>query len=175
MRSYPQKYHTFGFHFNINRQRGLSDRSSVSTPTLNRSHSYALASKLAQSTDSAIRDQVPGRQTGSGGNIFPTTVTWVLQPHLLGAQKGWRLQTGVQFEAPNRYVAREKLKMETQRDITTALHAGDWAVCIDLTDAYSHVPIHLLRFAFRWRTESGCFSSELCHSSSLRHPGFLPG
>jgi hypothetical protein len=86
----------FGFLCNINRQRGLSDRASVSTPALNRSHSYALASKLAQSTDSAIRDQVPGRQTGSGGTLFPTTVTRVLQPHLLGAQERWRLQTGVQ-------------------------------------------------------------------------------
>ena len=54
----------------------------------------------------------------------------------------------------NRYVAREKFKMKTPRDITTALHAGDWAVRIDLTDAYFHVPIHLksrhlLRFALQ--------------------------
>jgi len=54
----------------------------------------------------------------------------------------------------NRYVAREKFKMKTQRDVTTALHAGDWAVRIDLTDAYFHVPIHLksrhlLRFALQ--------------------------
>ena len=43
----------------------------------------------------------------------------------------------------NRYVTREKFKMKTQRDITTALHAWDWAMRIDLTDAYFHVPIHL--------------------------------
>ena len=90
----------FGFLCDINRPRGLSDRTSVSSPTLHGSHSYALSSELAQSTGSAIRDQVPGRQTGSGGNLFPTTVTRVLQPHLLGAQEGWRVQTGVQFEAP---------------------------------------------------------------------------
>ena len=44
--------------------------------------------------------------------------------------------------------------MKTQRDITTALHAGNWAVRIDLTDAYFHVPTHLksrhlLRFALQ--------------------------
>ena len=102
----------FGFLCNINRQRGLSDRASVSTPALNRSHSYALASKLAQSTDSAIRDQVPGRQTGSGGNLFPTNVTRVVQPHLLGAQEGWRLQTGVQFEAPEQVCRQGEVQNE---------------------------------------------------------------
>ena len=42
--------------------------------------------------------------------------------------------------------------MTTPRVVTNALHRGDWAVSIDLKDAYFHVPIHakskrLLRFA----------------------------
>ena len=42
--------------------------------------------------------------------------------------------------------------MTTPRVVTNALHKGDWAVSIDLKDAYFHVPIHvrsrrLLRFA----------------------------
>ena len=42
--------------------------------------------------------------------------------------------------------------MTTPRTVTNAMHKGDWAVSIDLKDAYFHVPIHvrsrrLLRFA----------------------------
>ena len=71
--------------------------------------------------------------------------------------------------------------MKTQRDITTALHAGDWAVHIDLTDAYFHVPIHLksrhlLRFALQMEDRVRVFSVP---SSAIRPnigtPGFLPG
>ena len=56
------------------------------------------------------------------------------------------------LKALNRFVSKEKFKMTTPRVVTNALHRGDWAVSIDLKDAYFHVPIHakskrLLRFA----------------------------
>ena len=52
----------------------------------------------------------------------------------------------------NHFVQKEKFKMTTPRTVTNAMHKGDWAVSIDLKDAYFHVPIHvrsrrLLRFA----------------------------
>ena len=52
----------------------------------------------------------------------------------------------------NQFVHKEKFKMTTSRTVTNAMHKGDWAVSIDLKDAYFHVPIHvrsrrLLRFA----------------------------
>ena len=52
----------------------------------------------------------------------------------------------------NQHVCKEKFKMTTPRVVSNALHKGDWAVSIDLKDAYFHVPIHkksrhLLRFA----------------------------
>ena len=52
----------------------------------------------------------------------------------------------------NQFVHKEKFKMTTPRTVTNAMHKGDWAVSIDLKDAYFHVPIHvrsrrLLRFA----------------------------
>ena len=56
------------------------------------------------------------------------------------------------LKALNAFVVKEKFKMTTPRVVTNALHEGDWAVSIDLKDAYFHVPIHvrsrrLLRFA----------------------------
>ena len=52
----------------------------------------------------------------------------------------------------NQHVCKEKFKMTTPRVVSNALHKGDWAVSIDLKDAYFHVPKHkksrhLLRFA----------------------------
>ena len=50
----------------------------------------------------------------------------------------------------------------TPRVVTNALHKGDWAVGIDLKDAYFHVPIHvrsrrLLRFALTMDDELRIF------------------
>ena len=42
-----------------------------------------------------------------------------------------------------RAFVKEKFKMTTPRVVTNALHKGDWAVSIDLKDAYFHVPIHI--------------------------------
>ena len=52
----------------------------------------------------------------------------------------------------NRYIYNQRFKMETSRSIVKAVSPGDWAVSIDLKDAYFHVPVHpevqhLLRFA----------------------------
>ncbi len=52
----------------------------------------------------------------------------------------------------NQFVHKEKFKMTTPRTVTNVMHKGDWAVSIDLKDAYFHIPIHvrsrrLLRFA----------------------------
>ena len=56
------------------------------------------------------------------------------------------------LQSLNQFVHKEKFKMTTPRTVSNAMHKGDWAVRIDLKDAYFHVPIHvrsrrLLRFA----------------------------
>ena len=74
----------------------------------------------------------------------------------------------------NHFVQKEKFKMTTPRTVTNAMHKGDWAVSIDLKDAYFHVPIHvrsrrLLRFAVatndglpRFSIQSPPVRSDLC-------------
>ena len=62
----------------------------------------------------------------------------------------------------NKYVKKAKFKMETLRSILSQLETGDWAVKVDLKDAYLHVLVHessrkYLRFAikgrvYQWRT-----------------------
>ena len=62
----------------------------------------------------------------------------------------------------NAFVVKEKFKMTTPRVVTHALHKGDWAVSINLKDAYFHVPIHvrsrcLLRFTLTMDAELRIF------------------
>ena len=42
----------------------------------------------------------------------------------------------------NRYIEKQAFKMETVKSVRQAMRLDDWAVSIDLTDAYLHVPIH---------------------------------
>ena len=66
------------------------------------------------------------------------------------------------LKALNAFVVKEKFKLTTPQVVTNALHKGDWAVSIDLKDAYFHVPIHvrsrrLLRFALTMDDELRIF------------------
>ena len=62
----------------------------------------------------------------------------------------------------NQFVHKEKFKMTTPRTVTNAMHKGDWAVSIDLKDAYLHVPIHV-------RSQT---SATIRHSNERRAPSF---
>ena len=42
----------------------------------------------------------------------------------------------------NRYIEKQAFKMETVKSVRQAMRLNNWAVSIDLTDAYLHVPIH---------------------------------
>ena len=42
----------------------------------------------------------------------------------------------------NRYIEKQAFKMETVKSVRQAMRLNDWAVSIDLTEAYLHVPIH---------------------------------
>ena len=42
----------------------------------------------------------------------------------------------------NRYIEKQAFKMETVKSVRQAMRLNDWAISIDLTDAYLHVPIH---------------------------------
>ena len=42
----------------------------------------------------------------------------------------------------NQYIKKQQFKMETVKSVRQSILVNDWAVSIDLTDAYLHVPIH---------------------------------
>ncbi|MES9880172.1 MAG: reverse transcriptase domain-containing protein [Sedimenticola sp.] len=72
-------------------------------------------------------------------------------------KKNGKLRPVLDLSALNKFMVVEHFKMETAHSIRSTIEAGDWAVSIDLMDAYLHVPIRpssrkYLRF--RWQDKA---------------------
>ena len=50
----------------------------------------------------------------------------------------------------NQYIRKEPFKMETVKSVRQSILVNYWAVSIDLTDAYLHVPIHPQSRKYLW-------------------------
>ena len=57
-------------------------------------------------------------------------------------KKNGKLRLIIDLSLLNRYIKKQSFKMETFKSVRQAMRLSDWAVSIDLTDAYLHVPIH---------------------------------
>ena len=57
-------------------------------------------------------------------------------------KKNGKLRLIIDLSLLNRYIKKQSFKMETVKSVRQAMRLNDWAVSIDLTDAYLHVPIH---------------------------------
>ena len=89
-------------------------------------------------------ERVPNSQIGTGYyNTF-----------FLVTKKDGGFRTILNLKKLNSHLKVPHFKMETFRNIRRALRVGDWAITIDLEDAYFHIPIHwghrkFLRFIFQ--------------------------
>ena len=57
-------------------------------------------------------------------------------------KKNGKLHLIIDFSLLNRYIKKQSFKMETIKLVRQAMRLNNWAISIDLTDAYLHVPIH---------------------------------
>ena len=57
-------------------------------------------------------------------------------------KKNGKLRLIIDLSLLNRYIKKQSFKMETVKSVRQAMRLNDWAVSIDLTDAYLHVPMH---------------------------------
>lgn len=67
---------------------------------------------------------------------------------------GGRWRPVIDLSSLNKHIKAPRFHMETARNLRASINVDDWAVSLDLSDAYLHVPIHpsarrYLRFAFR--------------------------
>jgi hypothetical protein len=54
--------------------------------------------------------------------------------------RDWRLI--IDLSRLNLFLMVPRFKMETTRSVATAIQPNDWAVSLDLRDAYFHIPMH---------------------------------
>ena len=57
-------------------------------------------------------------------------------------KKSGKLRTVIDISLRNQFINKQHFKMETVKSVRQSIMVNDWAVSIDLTDAYFHVPIH---------------------------------
>lgn len=50
-------------------------------------------------------------------------------------------ETHEKIETPNRYLKKQHFKMDTLNKVLNVVKLMDWAISINLTDAYLHIPI----------------------------------
>ena len=109
---------------------------SVSRPSL-----LPAASKSASGRRSC-QSPLKGGSGGDNSRIF------------LVPKKNGKLRLIIDLSVLNHFVYTQTFKMETQRIVKDAVQLNDWAISLDLTDAYLHIPIHhrsrkFLRFTLR--------------------------
>ena len=57
-------------------------------------------------------------------------------------KKNGKLRPIIGLSLLNQYINKQHFKMETVKSVRQSIMVNDWAVSIDLTDAYFDVPIH---------------------------------
>ena len=72
-------------------------------------------------------------------------------------KKGGKLRPVTNLEPLNSFITAPHFQMTTLKDVFQLLQKDDWAVYLDLKDAYFHVPVHprhrrFLQFIWRNRT-----------------------
>ena len=57
-------------------------------------------------------------------------------------KKNGKLPPVIDLSLLNQYINKQHFKTETVKSVRQSIMVNDWAVFIDLTDVYLHVPIH---------------------------------
>ena len=129
----------------INRQQmGPLCRTKRIQDTIHQNSSFVICSDQNESIllpVSQRRDRKSSQQTGSGKGTESGN-SRLLFPDIPCAKKERKVSLILDLSLLNRYIEKQAFKMETVKSVRQAMRLNDWAVSIDLTDAYLHVPIH---------------------------------
>ena len=72
-------------------------------------------------------------------------------------KKNGKLRPIIDLSLLNRYIKKQSFKMEKVKSVRQSIMNNDWAVSIDLTDAYLQAPIHPQSFRPRFVHEDHIF------------------
>ena len=90
---------------------------------------------LREEIDILLQKQAVERVQNLGAHGFYSRI-------FLVPKKNGKLCPVINLSLLNRYIKKQSFKMETVKSVRQSIMNNDWAVFIDLTDAYLHVPIH---------------------------------
>ena len=91
------------------------------------------------SRPSASAEILVFQREGSSGDGGQAIFSRILQPAVPSAQENWRFAPDL--SQLNHYLDIPNFKMETQVSVRSAIRQGEWAVSVDIRDAYLHVPM----------------------------------
>ena len=80
----------------------------------------------------------------------PGTPRFYSRLFLVPKKKNGKLLPVIDLSLLNQYINKQHFKMETVKSVRQSIMANDWAVSIDLMDAYLHVPIHPRSRKYLW-------------------------
>lgn len=76
--------------------------------------------------------------------IVPSSqaLTGFYSTFFLVPKKNGKMRPVINLRPLNRYIRKEHFKMDTLTSVISLVQKGDWAISLDLEDAYLHIPIH---------------------------------
>ena len=98
--------------------------------SLSQSSSPLLQEEIAELLQKRAVERVKGPTLGF--------YSWLL----LVPKKNGKLRPVLDLSIPNQHIRKQPFKMETVKSVRQSILVNDWALSIDLKDAYLHVPIY---------------------------------
>ena len=103
--------------------------------------------------------------TGSGNSRF-------LFLFISSSKKNEKLRPVIYLSLLNQNINKQLFMMETVKSVRQSIMVNDWAVSIDLTDAYLHVPIHPISIRYQENTFGS--STDIKSFNSRPYPSECP-
>ena len=98
--------------------------------------------KLSQSFSPLLREEVDILLQKWAVERVQNPRTGFYSRIFLVPKKNGKLRPVIDLSLLNLYIKKQSFKMETVKSVRESILNNDWAVSIDLTDAYLHIPIH---------------------------------
>ena len=98
--------------------------------------------RMSQSSSPFLREEIENLNKRAVKRVQNPGTPGFYSRIFLVPKKNGKLRLIIDLSLLNRYIKKQSFKMETVKSVKQAMRLNDWAVFIDLTDTYLHVPIH---------------------------------
>ena len=115
---------------------------------------FLISTVLQTGRKSCFRRRGPEAPPKEGSGEHKPGRSRFLLPNFPSSEKDGKLRLIIDLSRLNKFLNIQSFSMETANKVRNAIDPKDWAISLDLTDAYLHVPIHVtsrkyLRFCLK--------------------------